>query len=354
MKATVSFHPVDLAFFDETLAPLAAGRPVDPEPYIKKALRLREISWHAGRFPRTLDSIRQSAGPPKPQPGDGLLKQLRIRLEQFDYRPDEITWRVLKAVEPALHIHGRPFFITDGSATRVADLVDAYLDVSEPKAAEIIAREQLGKLDQRLPDLVELEEEDALPSRGETRAELLSEGKDLSDLVRAAREQRVWESGEGPARSALTVFCEELPWRAVTMHARQSPFWTARDAEGLETLCRAVGMPAPDPLVPPARLFAEAIEELPDLKGAVQIEISRPRDVGGYVSPADVPELLRYLNTQGARMIAAATRRGLGGEIAVHLRKIKECATYAERHSLGYLEAAGVEVRQPAGEPVPA
>ena len=42
---------------------------------------------------------------------------------------------------------------------------------------------------------------------------------------------------------------DEIPWRAVRLHARVVPFWVGRDVDGLETICRAAGVPAPDCLV---------------------------------------------------------------------------------------------------------
>src|SRR4030095_13753045 len=37
MTGYVSFHPIDLAFFDELIAPLVAGRKVNPEAFLQRA-----------------------------------------------------------------------------------------------------------------------------------------------------------------------------------------------------------------------------------------------------------------------------------------------------------------------------
>ena len=41
MNRIVSFHPVDMTFFDETVAPLIAGRTINPEPVLSRALHVR-------------------------------------------------------------------------------------------------------------------------------------------------------------------------------------------------------------------------------------------------------------------------------------------------------------------------
>ena len=66
-------------------------------------------------------------------------------------------------------------------------------------------------------------------------------------------------------------------------------------------------------------------------------------------APADVPGVLEFLSAQGGKIIAAAAQFGEGPACAALLRKIKECATYALKHSLGYLEASGIlpEVETP-------
>ena len=133
-----------------------------------------------------------------------------------------------------------------------------------------------------------------------------------------------------------------LPWRAVAMHARVHPFWLARDVDGLETICRASGVRAPECLSPAWRVFAEACEAFPALKESLGLELAREKDVGAFVAPGEIGQLLQFLSEHGSRIIHAATRAGEGAMATALLRKIKECATYAQRHQFGYLEASGV------------
>src|SRR4029079_12727729 len=61
MKGLVSFHPVDLAFFDELIAPLAAGRKVNPESFLQRAPRLRQTAWIARRYVIALEQLAVAA-----------------------------------------------------------------------------------------------------------------------------------------------------------------------------------------------------------------------------------------------------------------------------------------------------
>ena len=110
----------------------------------------------------------------------------------------------------------------------------------------------------------------------------------------------------------------------------------------METICDAADVTPPGFLTPPTRLFGEACERYPEVGESLHLELTKQRDVGGWVAPDDVPELLEFLNQEGSRIIQAATRVGVGATCTTLLRKIRECARYAEHHGMGYLEAAGV------------
>jgi hypothetical protein len=153
----------------------------------------------------------------------------------------------------------------------------------------------------------------------------------------------MWPAEEGvPARPAAQALAQELPWRAVWLHSRVQPFWVGRDVDGLETICRAAGVQAPDCLVPAWRLFAESCDLFPEVKEGLHLEIQGPKDVGAFVAAGEAGALVEFLAQHGTRILAAATRAGEGPAATVLLRKIKECAVYAERRGLGYLEAAGI------------
>ncbi len=342
MRGTLSFHGVDLAFFDETVASLVAGRKVNPDAFVVEALRVRQSAWHARRYVRALESVLASGGPPQAAPDAGLLQKIKSRLELFDYRPDELTRRVARVVDPDLHLRGRPFLVGESAAPKVAEVVDRYRAAASPRAADALAKEQLARLDPELAKEIEPEDGPSLSADLLYRSDLLAEMSSLHDLARAARDGATWDRGAGPPGPADEALPGELPWRAASLHARIAPFWIARDVDGLETICRASGVLSPEFLVPAWRLLAEACGSFPALRESLHLEVTGARDVGAFVAPQDVPRLVDFLDQQGARIIQAASRQGEGAACTTLLRKIKECATYAVRHQLGYLEASGV------------
>ncbi len=347
MKGVVSFHAADLGFFDEVVSPLVAGRTVNPEGFLRAALSTRRVVWAAARWTRALASLLLAAVPPEPDPRAPLWKRLRHRLEAFDFRPDRAAARARDLSEPDLHLEGRPILITEGSAENVAAAVDRYRAAGSTEAVDRIAREQLRKLDPGLAEAVEPDEGVPLPADLHDRAHLLGELEQIHDLGSRARDGRAVGEGPDAGKPALDVLLSELPWRALRLHGRLSPFWIARDADGLETVCRAAGIAPPAELVPAWRPFAEACEAFPALRERIAPELRSDRGVGAFVAPADVPALVDFLDRNGSRIIAAAARYGEGPACAALLRKVKECAVYASRKGLGYLEGSGVT---PLGE----
>lgn len=354
MKGTVSFHPVDLAFFDEIVGPLCEGGKINPEAYLRDALRLRHVWWEARRFARGLEQLAEEAAAPEVAEEGSLWGRVRSRLEKFDHRPREMAVLAAQLLERDLHVRGRPFFVTENSAERAVDTVERYRDAASETDAGALARSQVKRLDPRLEEAVEPIDGADLSADLVHRNDLLKELKDVFDLMRAARAGAPWDGGGGPSRPANEAVASELPWRALSLHARVHPFWIAEDVDGLETVCRAAAVPAPECLTPAWRLFAPALEVVPALKERLRLELREPRGVGALVLPGEVGALLDFLEEHGARIIQAATRAGEGHAAGTLLRKVKECATYATRRGMGYLEASGIrppDLEEDAGPP---
>jgi hypothetical protein len=107
-------------------------------------------------------------------------------------------------------------------------------------------------------------------------------------------------------------------------------------------MCKAAGVEPPDCLVPAYRLFGDACEKFPALHGALHTELREGRDVGAFVPAETVPDFCEFLNREGSRIIRTAAQAGEAETCATLLRKIRECARYAESHGMGYLEAVGI------------
>src|SRR5262245_63874217 len=139
MKGYVSFHPIDLSFFDELIAPLVSGRKVNPDDFLRRAVLLRRSGWVARGFAVAVEQFAAAAEPPKADPSATPWQRLRANLEKFDHRPDALAQKAALGFDPELHRDGRPFFIAEGSAERVASAVDAYVAAETEAAAEKIA-----------------------------------------------------------------------------------------------------------------------------------------------------------------------------------------------------------------------
>ena len=343
MQGSVTFHPVDLQFFDELIEPLITGDKVNPEGYLAEAIRIRQGLSSARRYKRALEyAMTEGAEPPPVLPQKTWIGAVRARVERMTFEPDVVTQKALDLVDPELHLNGRPYFISEGSAERVADILHDYRFASDFKAADALALEQLIGMDAELARGLTLEESEPMSSDMAYRSELLGSLKGVYDLSKAARDGEEWGRLGQARRSAVSVLAEELPWRVVALYSKVVPFWSAHDVDGLETICRLAGVNPPEMMVPAWRLLGEASTEYPEVHGAMGVELSSEQSVGAFVSPADVPELQAFLSTNGSKIIQVASKHGEGPACRTLLRKIRECVTYAERHGMGYLEASGI------------
>jgi predicted RNA-binding Zn ribbon-like protein len=343
VQSGLSLHPVNLAFFDELIQPLLAGQKVNPEDFLNTAQAARTAAWTADRYIRSLEALIELTEP-LPLPTEGTLwDKVRTRLERFDFKPDPVGLLVIDTVEPELHLHGRPFFITEGSSERVTGIIDEFLSTSGGAAAESLILEQLIHLSPELGKQVQPIEEPDPTTPASYRQELLESLKQIHSLAQAAGDGDCLQA-DRQGRPAIEVLLAELPWRALTLHSKVVPCWTASQVDGLESICRASDITPPDCLVPAWRLFGDACEQFPGLRESIDVELKGKQDIGAFVSPADIPSLLSFLAEHGARIIQAATRHGEGHACTLLLRKIKECAVYAEKHGMGYIEAIGLPV----------
>jgi hypothetical protein len=308
MKGLISFHPVDLEFFDGLVQPLVAGEKVNPEFFLDMALSLRRTAWETQRYKQALRALIDQAEPPPPPSEGSVWDKVRARLERFDHRPDPVVGIAVQRIDPDLHLDGRPFLITEGSAERVGALADEYLEARDTAAVGALVREQLVRLHPNLAPAV-APTDVALPSADMSyRTDLLKALKELHDLL----------------------------------HSRAVPFWLGLNVDGLETICSAAGVNPPEFLVPAWRLFSGMHEDYPAFRESLSVELREERQVGAFVAPADVDDLIAFLNVEGAGIIRVATRHGEGATCNILLRKIRECAHYAQRHGAGYLEASGI------------
>ena len=158
MKGVISFHPRDPDFFDSAIEPLVLGEKIDPGAFLAAAMRHLVSSWEAERYKQTLDFLLEQLEPPPP-PEDGTMwDRVRTRLERFDHRPNALVRHVGAKIEPDLHLAGRPYLITEGSAESVALMIEEFMQVEHEAAAQSLIVKQLVRLDPEIAKGIELGE----------------------------------------------------------------------------------------------------------------------------------------------------------------------------------------------------
>ena len=342
MRGIVSFHPIDLGFFDGLIGPLTVGEKVNPEQFLAAAVRTRATDWYGKRYKRALESLLTLLEPPPPPSEGSMWDKVRSRLERFDYKPDPTAKMIAGKIDPDLHLYGRPFLICEVSADRVSTIVEEYQAADGESAREALVLEQLLRVTPELGGALEPALVSEPSSDMSYRNDLLASLKSVYGMARPSRGDSGENADGGPLISAPETTPQDLPWKAVHLHSRAVPFWIGRDVDGLETVCRSADVEPPSFLAPAWRLFSPAIEAFPELRDELTPDLRNERDLGAFVSAEDVPELLAFLNSHGARIIQVATQHGVGPTCTTLLRKIRECAHYAQRRRMGYLEACGI------------
>jgi hypothetical protein len=342
MQGVISFHPVDPDFFESTIEPLVMGEKIDPSAYLSAAMRNLVSSWEVARYKQTLDFLLEQLEPPPPPEHGTVWDKVRSRLERFDHKPDRIVRLVSAKVDPDLHLFGRPYLITEGSAESVASMIEEFMGANNDAAAQTLIVDQLVRLDPDIAKNIELGDFDEAPAPGNYRADLLHALKVIYDMARAAREDQAWGPADGQREPARTVLARELPWRATWLHSRAVPFWVGEDVDGLDCICRSAGIAPPEFLVPAGRLFSRSTAEYPEIHEKLGMDVAGDRSIGAFVAPQDIPDLLTFLNENGSRIIQAGSQHGVAATCKTLLRKIRECAAFADRAGVGYLEAGGI------------
>jgi hypothetical protein len=342
MRGLVSFHGVDPSLVDEVVAPLLGGSKINPERFLEEAVRFRRNGWHASRFVAAMERLLVEAEAPEAPSGGRLLDRVRSGIERLRHEPDPRAVRLREAIDPDLHLEGRPFLILEGSAERVAAIVDEYLRAPDGDAAEALAREQVARLGAEVASALGPDPGAELEPEFNYGRDVLEQLRLLHELPRAARSGETWRRPDAPPRPARDALRDELAWRVASVHALARPFWIAYDVDGLETVCRAAGVASPDELVPAYRLVQPVLAEFEALSGALGTELAGRRSVGASVAPEDVGAVQSFLASHGARIIREAARHGEGPRCTTLLRKIRECLTWAEARGFGYLEASGI------------
>jgi molybdopterin converting factor small subunit len=338
MKGVISFHPVDPGFFETLVEPLVRGEKTNPEVFLQSALRMRRAAFVTRRYREAMELQLELLEPPPPPEAGSTWDKVKSRLERFDYRVPALARVVAEKIEVELTLRGRPFLITERAVDRVVTLVADYTDTQGEEALRAIALDQLKRVDASLVKDLEPENLEEPGRDSLYRDTLLRELREVHDWARELREGDTVSLMPASSRRRP----DAIPWRIIHLHSRAVPFWYAKGVDGLEGVCRAAGLEPPSCLAHASYAFAGISGALPEGTEIWPARSDESRELGAYVAPRDVPELLAYLVDNGARIIQVATRHGEGPACSNLLRKIRECAKFAEEFGVGYLEASGI------------
>ena len=220
MRGLVSFHPIDLGFFDGLIGSLIEGETVNPESYVESALALRVASRECARYKVALEMLLEQLEPPPPPTTGTVWEKVRARLERFDHRPSSLVRLAAAHADPDLHLQGRPFLVTESFADHVARRVGEFAEARGEATVSVLALDQLARLDPALARQLVPEELGELSSDLNYRNELLRGLREIFELAEAARRDTTWGAA-GRRQQAREILSRELPWRSVFLPVLQ-------------------------------------------------------------------------------------------------------------------------------------
>src|SRR6185295_2991733 len=150
MQGLISFHPIDPGFFETLVEPLLRGEKANPETFLEAARRMRRAARVTLGYKTALARLLDELEPPPPLDEGTLWDRVRTRLERFDYKVPPLARAASGKIEPDLHLHGRPFLVTESSPDRVAEVVAGYAGAAGEDGLTSLVLEQLHHLDPAL------------------------------------------------------------------------------------------------------------------------------------------------------------------------------------------------------------
>jgi hypothetical protein len=248
---------------------------------------------------------------------------------------------VPESFDSQLHVWGRPFFITVPS-DRVSEAVDRYL-AATPKHVDKIAEDMLRELNPDLVGKVKPSAEGALPKPKQSAAGIIG-ALDFfrSAYPKLAKNEEV-ELPDGDTCSASELFLNSLPLHAMTFAANLRPGWMGRGYVWFTAFIDRANLNASKFVETVAPLFAPLLKDVKGFRKAFDATITQNYTVGGYVQPKNVPAFREWMENNAEKMITACVDEDWDeADARLDLQKVMEGLHDAERHKMGFMEAAEV------------
>ena len=385
MGLDTSSHPFDRDLLKTRIVPfLLAGEPIDDlidravavelASYRVNQWSLAVTDFHNALFNDQYEIAKTTKSAPPAERKPGFFARLfggkgagGVREEPPRIVPG------LPGFDVDLHVWGRPFFVDGDAPEEIARGVDRYMAAAEGgnDAVDAVVKDMLASLERkrqvrpegvadavwetvaRAPSLLEVEPKGGPPSVSVEAAKANARRRvGIWREVMAARDPNAEISfgSDGDDDEPMTVADAQmsLPHDIVGFMSSLSHGWMSRGYGFASQLIERVGAKS-DVFETPEEPFSELVALAPAMREAFFDTIPGNYDLGGYVRPERVGELIEVLDAHREAMIRVFEddpRREIAPyhleQMSADWRKLRETAAYAQVKGWGYLEGAEI------------
>src|SRR5262245_63308057 len=151
MGYDISYHPVDVAFLRDRVAPYVRGKG-NLDDVIPDMGRIEKVRGRAGAWALKVVDIYHKEVQRQRDAEEFARSAARSAVAGKSVaRPKKVPARPLPGwFDPDLHVWGRPFFITARTPEEVSDRIDRYCAAGSDAEVDALAREEVARLNPTL------------------------------------------------------------------------------------------------------------------------------------------------------------------------------------------------------------
>jgi hypothetical protein len=334
MGYDVSFHPVDVEFFQDQVLPILLGKaPIDT--LLAKGIQISKNRYRANAWGLAVNKVHsarfEDLRPPKPTLVDRLLGRPPRRPElpppPFEFESD-------------LYIWGRPFFITDNDPVSVSESIDAYLSADDA-GVDTLAKRMVERIQPGLSSKLTSLDEEPFPADAEFREALSAPLRVLRDAFSNLPTHTQVTLPNGGAAEPDDLIRSDLPLVAFSFACHFRPGWMARGHVWPTHLLRQASIPV-ERFISASELFLPVMQAHPSLQLQFHSSIRENYMLGGYLPPEAVAAVLATFEDNLEALVRPSIAEGWEYECRLAIRKITEALRDATARGFGFLEASEV------------